>query len=426
MVSASVLLFFLLVFADGPGRVGALSLSRPHASSGRLSLHRVRANKASTSLFEDPFLLEQNAHPSHVPPKRPSHKAKAKDLDPFGFLSDSTAPDASSTALKGDKTNADLSLTEDDSKHTATKTNSDPTSTSASTNSEPNVPATQVSPASATLSSDSFTFSGTMPGPIQTSFPTPSVSSTDGNDAKSSAGISMNNWRVVGIGVLVVGGIAITVAGFTFFDCWWAFVSQPCGRRKGRKFDHLGDEELMPDWNRGSWRVGLEEQNDWFSKPGLSPDMATLAGREGQEATKEKSNFISLPPPVHPFALRRSPDTNTTLVNYASSNMSSSSTSLSEKSVHKPNTPPMARISRKAPESVIETELPGVTPSASQGESATVKRQRSKDKKKMRKSSSAPNFTRQSRLFLINPDEAEAYGGVAGLGSSPPAQTHHQ
>ncbi|KLO20180.1 hypothetical protein SCHPADRAFT_934782 [Schizopora paradoxa] len=420
MVPASVLLLFLLVFTDAPGLVGALSLSRTHTSSGRLSLHRVRANKAPTSLFEDPFLLEENARSSHVPPKRPSHKAKAKDLDPFGFFSDSTAPDASSTAPKGDKTNTDLSSTEEESKHTATKTNSDTTQTSANMESAPNVPATlaPLSLASSTsLSPDSFTFSGTMPGPIATSFPTPSVSSTDGSDAKSSGGIGMSNWKVVGIGVLVVGGIAITVAGFTFFDCWWAFVSQPCGRRKGRKFDHLGNEELMPDWNRGSWRIGLEEQNDWSLKPGMSPDLATLAGREGQEATREKSNFISLPPPVHPFALRRSPDTNTTLVNYSSSNMASSSTSLSEKSTPKPNTPPMARISRKAPESIIDTV---VTPSISQGDSVTVKRQRSKDKKKMRKSSSAPNFTRQSRLFLINPDEAEAYGGVAGLGSPTP------
>jgi hypothetical protein len=64
-------------------------------------------------------------------------------------------------------------------------------------------------------------------------------------------------WRVVGIAVIAVSVVGTTILAVVFFDQWWSFLGDVCGRRKqGRK---SGKEELVPDWERRSWQFRVED-----------------------------------------------------------------------------------------------------------------------------------------------------------------------
>ena len=63
-------------------------------------------------------------------------------------------------------------------------------------------------------------------------------------------------WRVVGIAVIAVGVVGTTILAVVFFDQWWSFLCDVCGRRKKRW--KSGKEELVPDWERRSWEFKVE------------------------------------------------------------------------------------------------------------------------------------------------------------------------
>ncbi|KAI9445059.1 hypothetical protein H4582DRAFT_879730 [Lactarius indigo] len=65
-------------------------------------------------------------------------------------------------------------------------------------------------------------------------------------------------WRVVGIAVIAVSVVGTTILAVVFFDQWWSFLCDVCGRRKRRR--KYGKEELVPDWERGSWVFRTERQ----------------------------------------------------------------------------------------------------------------------------------------------------------------------
>jgi len=68
------------------------------------------------------------------------------------------------------------------------------------------------------------------------------------------------DWRVIGIAVIAVSVVGTMILVITFFDQWWGFLCDVCGRR--RKWQGGGKEELVPDWERGSW--GFKVEDDHF------------------------------------------------------------------------------------------------------------------------------------------------------------------
>ena len=64
------------------------------------------------------------------------------------------------------------------------------------------------------------------------------------------------DWRVIGIAVIAVSAVGTMILVVVFFDQWWGFLCDVCGRR--RKWGEGGKEQLVPDWERGSWEFKVE------------------------------------------------------------------------------------------------------------------------------------------------------------------------
>jgi hypothetical protein len=65
------------------------------------------------------------------------------------------------------------------------------------------------------------------------------------------------DWRVIGIAVIAVSTVGAMILVVVFFDQWWGFLCDVCGRR--RKWYGGGKEELVPDWERASWEFKVED-----------------------------------------------------------------------------------------------------------------------------------------------------------------------
>ena len=65
------------------------------------------------------------------------------------------------------------------------------------------------------------------------------------------------DWRVIGIAVIAVSVVGTMILVVIFFDQWWGFLCDVCGRR--RRWRGGGKEELVPDWERGSWVFKVED-----------------------------------------------------------------------------------------------------------------------------------------------------------------------
>jgi hypothetical protein len=65
------------------------------------------------------------------------------------------------------------------------------------------------------------------------------------------------DWRVIGIAVIAISAVGTMILVVVFFDQWWGFLCDVCGRR--RKWYGGGKEELVPDWERASWEFKVED-----------------------------------------------------------------------------------------------------------------------------------------------------------------------
>lgn len=65
------------------------------------------------------------------------------------------------------------------------------------------------------------------------------------------------DWRVIGIAVIAVSAVGTMLLVVVFFDQWWGFLCDVCGRR--RKWHGRGKEELVPDWERASWEFKVKD-----------------------------------------------------------------------------------------------------------------------------------------------------------------------
>ncbi|OCB89026.1 hypothetical protein A7U60_g3834 [Sanghuangporus baumii] len=227
-------------------------------------------------------------------------------LDPFGFLQ-STRQEGQETAGGDHQTGKQTSTskateaTSNGATATASKSTSNANSSTAtgrsSTETKPESstsakPETNAAQSSATQSNNAqfATTTHASPGAAPTQ---------KGTDRKSdSSGSSMNSWKIIGIGIMSVAGVTLLVIGTAFHDAIFRALCRSYRRRKG------GEEVLVPDWHRGSWRFG--DDGYGLEKPSFNDQ-----DEEGPRIPEgEKGNLAFPLPPVSPFPLRRTPSAN--------------------------------------------------------------------------------------------------------------------
>lgn len=64
---------------------------------------------------------------------------------------------------------------------------------------------------------------------------------------------------MIGIAVIAVSVVGVMILVIVFFDQWWGLLCDVCGLR--RKWRGRGKEELVPDWERGSWEFKVEDDS---------------------------------------------------------------------------------------------------------------------------------------------------------------------
>lgn len=67
------------------------------------------------------------------------------------------------------------------------------------------------------------------------------------------------DWRMIGIAVIAISAVGAMVLIVVFFDQWWGFLCDFCGRRRRQRGG--GKEELVPDWERGTWEFKVKDDN---------------------------------------------------------------------------------------------------------------------------------------------------------------------
>lgn len=90
-----------------------------------------------------------------------------------------------------------------------------------------------------------------------TSASTVSPSSSSAPSTSSTADAGYKTWKVVGVAVIAVFAIALVTVTVVFFDRWRDFL---CDVIMGRKRSH-GNEDLVPDWEKGSWEFSTGEDS---------------------------------------------------------------------------------------------------------------------------------------------------------------------
>ena len=88
-------------------------------------------------------------------------------------------------------------------------------------------------------------------------------------------------WKVIGIAVITITFITTVVLAIMFFDSWWKFLRAIFlgDKRNG------GDEKLVPDWDKQSWKYNLSKE-DGHRYP-------TMASLESIVKTPEKSAGVN-------------------------------------------------------------------------------------------------------------------------------------
>ncbi|EPQ60447.1 hypothetical protein GLOTRDRAFT_124201 [Gloeophyllum trabeum ATCC 11539] len=73
------------------------------------------------------------------------------------------------------------------------------------------------------------------------------------------AGVS-TQWKVMGIAVIAISGLAVMIITVVFYDQWSRFALDLlcCGKRRK---DDGGFEEFVPDWEKRSWEVQLKQED---------------------------------------------------------------------------------------------------------------------------------------------------------------------
>ncbi|OSX67082.1 hypothetical protein POSPLADRAFT_1051236 [Postia placenta MAD-698-R-SB12] len=118
--------------------------------------------------------------------------------------------------------------------------------------------------------------------------PPASVSPTKdahGSELSAAPGTT-STWKIIGVAVIAFSAVAAVLIAAVFFDHWWRFVRDVLGKRRVPD----GTEELIPDWEKGSWEVRFGDDRHRYpsftSFPSGAPGKSQLQ-REGSRKVKE-------------------------------------------------------------------------------------------------------------------------------------------
>jgi hypothetical protein len=72
-----------------------------------------------------------------------------------------------------------------------------------------------------------------------------------------------SHWKVVGIVLICIAFIVCTSLLVIFWDSCIGFLKSAICCWRGKSHQHLGEEDLMPDWEKGSWELRPETENGY-------------------------------------------------------------------------------------------------------------------------------------------------------------------
>ncbi|KAJ3789270.1 hypothetical protein GGU10DRAFT_344079 [Lentinula aff. detonsa] len=123
------------------------------------------------------------------------------------------------------------------------------------------------------------------------SYSEPTVSPTNNINSLSSISIhEEKQWKVIGIGLIVIAFIASMILLTVFFEAWWGFLRDLCGGKEYRG----GVEEMVPDSEDKKWQLNLSNE-DGHRYPSAS-SMESIINQTHKP--KSPYPYISTPKPL--------------------------------------------------------------------------------------------------------------------------------
>lgn len=132
------------------------------------------------------------------------------------------------------------------------------------------------------------------PGPVPTAIPTstePTTPSTSEDGASStssptptqtdtsSASSTPSKWKIIGLGVISFVGVATIILAVVFWDTLAAFLAPALALCFPRLRSRASmTEQLIPDWRRRSWRIGIEGTDDRYPSVASFPSILEKLG----------------------------------------------------------------------------------------------------------------------------------------------------
>ncbi|TDL20965.1 hypothetical protein BD410DRAFT_899240 [Rickenella mellea] len=215
----------------------------------------------------------------HLP--RAKHVKQVGDsLDPFGFIGGSDEPAQDQPTLITDGLPTSSSKT----RHASTLT-----STSISTTLLPTIASTGGSDDSLSTTAQPTQDATTTGTSTPSSLP---VEPTDAPSNPSNDQTALSHWKIVGGAVIAFTAVTAVILGVTFFDQWWTDFLRPIVWKRKRT-SHM--EELIPDWDKRSWRIGIEEKDDRYPTVGSFPSILRMQGMGGGERDEYGSVAVLQP-----------------------------------------------------------------------------------------------------------------------------------
>ena len=175
---------------------------------------------------------------------------------------------ASSITLSGLLSSLDTAIRP---KETSTASLSQTTTASLSVSSSPNT---------ARQSSISSIRTSSAPTPTYSTISSPSTTKLSGGQSITRGS---QEWKIIGVAVIAFSAVAAILLLSVFFDQCWGFIRDLVWRKKRK--DPF--EELMPDWEKASWEIGMD--GDGHRYPAMPPPAKYRASERDKDLDMEKN-----------------------------------------------------------------------------------------------------------------------------------------
>ncbi|KAJ3908955.1 hypothetical protein F5879DRAFT_208331 [Lentinula edodes] len=147
-----------------------------------------------------------------------------------------------------------------------------------------------------TFSTSLATTTNVLTSSSMSSYFEPTASPTNYDNSLSSISIHGDKeWKVIGVGLIVIASIASMILLTVFFESWWGFVRDMCGRKNSGR----GVEEMILDSEEKTWQLNLSSQDGH-----RYPSATSMDSMKTHQTQKTKSPY---PYPITPKPLFQPP-----------------------------------------------------------------------------------------------------------------------